>query len=205
MAHNIASVKVKDSLYYYPMRGALGLNRRRKADIAWVFSDTANRNPMAIQTHPVLFSGTDPDPDIAAMRKVTAKEHVKLKRWKNIITAIAGGPVLVQRGSIAITNEQEMIFTGKAVNDKHPRTAMGYTRDGRLIILVVQGRAAGTAEGATLGQEARMLADIGCYEAVNLDGGGSSCMLVNGKETIRPSDKEGQRPIPAVFMIKRVK
>jgi len=38
---------------------------------------------------------------------------------------------------------------------------------------------------------------------LNLDGGGSSCMLVNGKETIKPSDKEGQRAVPAVFIIKR--
>jgi len=39
-------------------------------------------------------------------------------------------------------------------------------------------------------------------EALNLDGGGSSCLLINGKETIKPSDKEGQRPVPAVFMIR---
>jgi len=38
---------------------------------------------------------------------------------------------------------------------------------------------------------------------LNLDGGGSSCMLVNGKETIKPSDKEGQRAAPAVFIIKK--
>jgi exopolysaccharide biosynthesis protein len=38
-------------------------------------------------------------------------------------------------------------------------------------------------------------------EALNLDGGGSSCMLVYGKETIKPSDKK-QRAVPAVFMIR---
>jgi exopolysaccharide biosynthesis protein len=53
-----------------------------------------------------------------------------------------------------------------------------------------------------LQQEAKILLDLGCYEALNLDGGGSSCMLVNGKETIKPSDKEGQRPIPGVFIIR---
>ncbi len=85
--------------------------------------------------------------------------------------------------------------------DKHPRTAMGYTQSGKLIILVIQGRFPGKAEGATLQQEAQVLLDLGCYEALNLDGGGSSCMLVNGKETIKPSDASGQRPVPAVFMI----
>ncbi|MFN9783889.1 MAG: phosphodiester glycosidase family protein, partial [Sphingobacteriales bacterium] len=38
-------------------------------------------------------------------------------------------------------------------------------------------------------------------EALNLDGGGSSCLLVNGRETIKPSDKTGQRPVPAVLLI----
>lgn len=69
--------------------------------------------------------------------------------------------------------------------------------------MVIEGRHPGIAEGATLTQEARLFKDIGCIEALNLDGGGSSCMLVNGKETIKPSDKVGQRPVPAVFLINR--
>ena len=80
---------------------------------------------------------------------------------------------------------------------------MGYTANHRLIILVIQGRFPGVAEGASLEQEAKILKDLGCYEALNLDGGGSTCMLINGKETVKPSDKQGQRPIPAVFLIKR--
>ncbi len=84
----------------------------------------------------------------------------------------------------------------------HPRTAMGYTATGKLIILVVEGRNPGKAEGASLPDLANIFINLGAVEALNLDGGGSSCMLVQGKETIRPSDKEGQRAIPAVFMIK---
>ena len=118
-------------------------------------------------------------------------------------TSVGGGPVLVQNGNIKITNEEELKFTGKAINDKHPRTCMGYTKDGNLIIMVIQGRFPGIAEGATLTQEAKLLIDLGCAEALNLDGGGSSCMLVNGKETIKPSDKEGERAVPAVFIINK--
>ena len=117
-------------------------------------------------------------------------------------TAVGGGPVLVQNGKIHITNNEELKFAGKAIDDKHPRTGMGYTSDARLIIMVIQGRFPGLAEGATLTQEAKMMVDLGCIEALNLDGGGSSCMLVNGKETITPSDKTGERPVPAVFMIR---
>ncbi len=121
--------------------------------------------------------------------------------WK-MRTAVGGGPVLLYNGNIRITNNEELKFTGKAINDKHPRTAMGYTKDNKLIILVIEGRN-NVAHGATLHQEAQILKDLDCVEALNLDGGGSSCMLVNGKETIKPSDKEGQRPVPAVFIIKQ--
>jgi len=61
----------------------------------------------------------------------------------------------------------------------------------------------GLAEGATLPQLANIMLELGCVEAMNLDGGGSSCMLVNGKETIKPSDREGQRPVPAVLTVSR--
>jgi len=124
------------------------------------------------------------------------------KEWK-MQTAVGGGPVLLQWGELRITNNDELMFAGKAINDKHPRTAMGYTKDNKLIILVIQGRFPGIAEGASLTQEAKILKDLGCYEALNLDGGGSSCMLVNGKETIKPSDAAGQRAVPAVFLISR--
>ena len=119
------------------------------------------------------------------------------------MTAVGGGPVLMQQGKIKITNNEEVKFAGKAIDDKHPRTAMGYTKDNKLIILVVEGRNPGKAEGATLTQQAQIFKDLGCWEALNLDGGGSSCLLVNGKETIKVSDATGQRPVPAVFMIKR--
>jgi exopolysaccharide biosynthesis protein len=119
-------------------------------------------------------------------------------------TAIGGGPVLVKDGLINVTNEQEQMFV-KGENDRHPRTAMGYTRKRQLLILVIQGRFPGIADGATLAEEAKILTDLGCVEALNLDGGGSSCVLVNGKETIQVSDKTGQRPVPGVFIIREKK
>lgn len=167
-----------DSTLQIPVySSAIGISKKRKADVAWLMADSSWNYVMAIQHHADQF-----------------------QKWI-METAIGGGPVLVQDGKIAITNNEELKFAGKAVNDKHPRTAMGYTSDGKLIILVVQGRQMGIAEGVSLIQLAGILSALGCIEALNLDGGGSSCMLVNGKETIRPSDLPGQRPVPAVFMI----
>jgi exopolysaccharide biosynthesis protein len=132
-------------------------------------------------------------------KNTSQKKAAKFSPWKMDV-AIGGGPVLVQDAAIRITNEEERKFRGKQVMDKHPRTAMGYTSNGKLLVLVVEGRNP-DASGATLVQLAEILKDLGCVEALNLDGGGSSCLLINGKETIKPSDKEGQRPVPAVFII----
>ena len=112
--------------------------------------------------------------------------------------------MLIQKGELFISNKEEQMFVN-GEKDLHPRTAMGYTKKGKLIILVIQGRSTGIAEGATLEEEAIILKQLKCVEALNLDGGGSSCLLVNGRETIKPSDKEGQRPLPAVFIIRSKK
>jgi exopolysaccharide biosynthesis protein len=176
--------------------GAIGIAKNRTADVAWVRTDSTLSFAQAVQ-----FPFTHKGNFIAKNRstgKTTVVNYDPFQRWK-VETAIGGGPVLLQKGEIKISNNEEGMFAGKAIHDKHPRTAMGYTKDNKLIILVVEGRNP-EAGGATLTQEAQILKDLGCVEALNLDGGGSSCLLINGKETIAPSDKR-QRPVPAVFMI----
>jgi exopolysaccharide biosynthesis protein len=82
---------------------------------------------------------------------------------------------------------------------------MGYTNKGELVILVVEGRHKNVSVGVSLIQLAAMMQSLGCVEALNLDGGGSTCMLIQGRPVIRVSDlKDGeptQRPVPGVFMI----
>lgn len=195
VAHNIGSVYDKrDEVYYYVTRSAIGIDASGNADVAWIYSDSAKGQAYAVK-FPANRWGKTP---ASSVKDIAAKSDIQ--KWL-MQTAIAGGPSLIRDGHICISNEQERMFRGKQIDDKHPRTAMGYTADGKLIILAVQGRMPGIADGASLAEEARMLKELGCYEALNLDGGGSSCLLVNGKETIKPSDKEGQRPVPAVFMI----
>ncbi len=212
LGYNIHSVpgRGKDTLTFrHPFGSAIGFTKKGRADIAWLFTDSSKKSAYALQTEqaPVKDSSF-------VYTYEMAKNHSSiifdggslptLKKWK-MRTAVGGGPVLVQYGQVRITNDEELKFAGKAIDDKHPRTAMGYTKDNKLIILVIEGRNPGVAEGASLTQEAQMLKDIGCWEALNLDGGGSSCVLVNGKETIRVSDAAGQRPVPAVFIIKAAK
>lgn len=195
--HSIAG-RGKDTLTYrHPFGSAIGITKKRKADIAWLYTDTAARYAYASQQPIAFFKDSVADPSASFML-----QKGPFKKWK-MQTAVGGGPVLVQNGMIKITNNEEIKFAGKAIDDKHPRSAMGYTADGQLIFLAVEGRFPGKAEGATLTQLAQMLKDIGCTEALNLDGGGSSCLLINDRQTIQPSDKEGQRAVPAVFVVKR--
>ena len=201
-AFNVTSLRGtgNDSLfYYYPTRGAIGIDRKRRADVAWTFTDSTRRWPYAFEYGPVIAKGKDTVPSIYNLNDIEWK-------WWKMRTAVGGGPVLIHDGKIRITAREEQLFPDtRSDGERNPRTAMGYTRDGRLIILLVQGRTPGVAAGASLQQEAQLLLQLGCYEALNLDGGGSSCLLVNGKETIHPSDREGQRPVPAVFLIKLTK
>jgi exopolysaccharide biosynthesis protein len=186
--------------------GAIGINKRRKADVAWIQTDSSKRLASASQIPVTTTHGNFFRKDPNTGKNISVGGPVSnFRKWK-MKTAVGGGPVLLQNSEIKITNNEERKFMGKAINDKHPRTAMGYTKDNKLIILVVQGRFPNIAEGASLTQEAQILKDLGCIEALNLDGGGSSCLLVNGKETIKPSDKAGiQRAIPAVFIIQSKK
>jgi exopolysaccharide biosynthesis protein len=195
---------------YQAFKSAIGITKDRKIDIAWLYTDSSKKYPIAFQLplceEDILLNSklklkfSKAKKFGGCVTDLVMKNYVD-KKWK-MQTAIGGGPSLLQYDYIKITNEEERMFTGKAINDKHPRTAMGYTKDRKLIILVIQGRSE-SGGGASLPQEAQILKDLGCVEALNLDGGGSSCMLVNGKETIKPSDKEGQRPVPAVFIIKQ--
>lgn len=210
LSYNVHSVpgRGKDTFTYrHPLGSALGIYKNRRADVAWIYTDSSLRYAYARETPltPLRDSSVQYlfgqflnslDPETSLSRRVLKRKS----RWP-VETAVGGGPVLLQKGEVAIANNEELKFAGKAIDDRHPRTAMGYTADGRLIVLVVEGRNPGTAEGVSLTQLAGLLQEIGCVEALNLDGGGSSCMLVNGKETIRVSDAAGQRPVPAVFLI----
>jgi exopolysaccharide biosynthesis protein len=198
-------------MYAHPFRSAIGITKKRNADIGWVYADTGKRTPFISQSYHNYYKDSFPKFRYVIKSIKCAKclhqNPLKKRNYKRVFkkwqieTAVGGGPVLLQNGQIQISNNEEMMFAGKAKENLEPRTAMGYTADGKLIILMVQGRYKGIAEGLSLPQMAKLFKDLGCVEALNLDGGGSSCMLINGKETITPSSKGEQRPVPAVFLI----
>ena len=191
----------KDTLtYIHSFLGAIGITKKRKIDIAWTYTDSSKRNIYASQYPVDFFKDSIEDINVKYVNE-KIPQPAKFSRW-NVKTAIGGGPVLIQNNEIKISNNEERKFAGKAVNNPEPRTAIGYTKDNKLVILVTEGRS-DSAAGLSLIQLARILKDIGCVEALNLDGGGSTCMLINGKQSNTPSGKGIQRPVPSVFLIER--
>jgi hypothetical protein len=104
--------------------------------------------------------------------------------FPGVVDALGGNPRLVVDGAVAA---QEVDGTGEFFG-RHGRTAVGVTADGRLLLVVVDGRQPGYSRGMTLRELAELLQRLGARSAMNLDGGGSSEMVVNGVTASRPSD-----------------
>jgi hypothetical protein len=117
-------------------------------------------------------------------------------RWERVVHAIGGGPRLLAGGAVADEG-----FTSTLVERRHPRTAMGVLPDGRIVLLVVDGRSPPHSLGMTLLELAMELRRLGAVDAMNLDGGGSSTMVVNGRVVNLPSDETGEREVATALLI----
>ena len=119
-------------------------------------------------------------------------------------TAIGAGPVLIKNGEFRNTWRYECLPGDHDVNcqGRAPRTAIGCTADGLLVLFVCEGRdMTEGVPGYSTEDVANILLAFGCRDALNLDGGGSTCLLVNGLETIKPSDS-AQRSVGNCIYIK---
>ena len=107
--------------------------------------------------------------------------------WKIMKHIISGGPYLVKDSEVYVDMSAEKLG---AIGGKNPRTAIGYTKDNHLIMVAVDGRE-NQSVGMTLMQLASFMKSIGCTNAINLDGGGSTVMYVNGQVVNNPAFKGG--------------
>ena len=168
---------VRDDVRYVTARAALGFTSDG-FEIAWATSRDGelqawSQPPPHRPGHPAQLDGA-------------------VAPWP-VEDALGAGPALVSDGRVAVTTNEEVFF-GSAIPDTHPRTAAGITGDGTLVLLVADGRQA-VSRGLTLEGLAAAMLDIGAVEALNLDGGGSSSLVVNGQLLNRPSGRAFEREV----------
>ena len=122
------------------------------------------------------------------------------KQWQQARNIIGGGPQLIKNGRVEITNVAEKILPA-FVSDGHPRTAIAKLSSGQILLVTVDGRQPGESVGMSLTMLADLLLEFGAVEAINLDGGGSTTMVIKNKVVNKPSDSTGERPVSDAILI----
>jgi hypothetical protein len=108
--------------------------------------------------------------------------------WAGVVDAVGGGPALVRDGKAVFNAGEAFIPSQLALPE--PRTAVGQLADGRIILVVVDGRRRGYSSGMTNFELALALVRLGVVTGAALDGGGSSTMAFEGQLLNRPSGSE---------------
>ena len=113
--------------------------------------------------------------------------------------AVTGAPRLVTSGKITIRLREESMGNDFSTT-RHPRTAVGITKSGKVLLVTVDGRQKGLSRGMSLPELANLLLKEGAVDAVNLDGGGSSAAVVRGMVVNSPSSG-AERPIADAIIV----
>lgn len=147
----------------------------------------ASANPIEIPQNGYVISGPK-----SVLQPLLDKKDAELivntnPAWKNVKHIISGGPYLVRNSEVFVDMTAQKLG---AIGGRNPRSAIGYTADNNLILVAVDGRE-GSSIGMTLMELASFMQAIGCTNAMNLDGGGSTVMYVNGQVVNKPQMKGG--------------
>ncbi len=208
LAYNQTAIHIpSDStgIYRYVTPSAIGVTGGRLLDVGWVFTDSSRDYPLLMlkgPSNPKHSYGKKTNPSILDIHPLNTNGELGAKTmdW-HMEVALGGGPTLVKRGQVYVSSHEELRLNGQETQ-LTARTAMGCTRDNKLIILVIEDGHP-ESSGATLLEAALILKDLGCWEALNMSGGPSTVLLINGKPLIRPADRAGSPPLlGSVFMIK---
>jgi hypothetical protein len=116
-----------------------------------------------------------------------------------VTDALGGGPVIVRNGRAVWTAGEDFLPT--QLGPRNPRTAVGQRRDGKIVLLAVDGRRRGYSVGVTNWELAQAMVRLGCVTASALDAGGSTTMAFDGRLLNRPSDPGGERSVAEALTI----
>jgi exopolysaccharide biosynthesis protein len=126
----------------------------------------------------------------------------RIQRGAVPATIIGGWPRILRDGQNVAGDAATVEGTiSRNAEMRHPRTAVGFSRDSSMLfLLTVDGRSESSG-GMTLAELATMMRKLGAWQAMNFDGGGSTTMVVDGVLVNKPSDKEGERTVGNALMV----
>jgi exopolysaccharide biosynthesis protein len=120
--------------------------------------------------------------------------------WSNTVHVVGGGPYLISRGEVVLNEKIEGFTSRSGIGGVAPRTAVGMTAPGRFIWLTADGRQKDSV-GLSLWELSALLKEIGVIEAINLDGGGSTTLVLNNQIINSPSDSGGARKVSTALVL----
>ncbi|HEY9713451.1 MAG TPA: phosphodiester glycosidase family protein [Chroococcales cyanobacterium] len=114
--------------------------------------------------------------------------------WDDVVQAVSGGPMLIKDGRIFLDLKDENFRRGWTGAQIHARTAAGITAQNHLLLVTVEGP-------HTLWDLAKFLHALGATDAMNLDGGGSTTMVVNGRTVTRNASAAQRRVASSIIVL----
>lgn len=190
-ARNIAALS-RNNQSFPVTRSFLAINKDQSLSVDWIYHFSNEIGDIVKFANPTANTTTTPAP---------TPVRANGSAYENLLMGLGGGPTLIKNGAVRITHDEEVFFgSGIDWTTPRPRTAVGYTADGKLLMFVAEG---GRVEspGATLQTVAQLMLSIGAVEAMNLDGGGSTTMAVKGTLFNRPNGGTFQRLVPTILAV----
>jgi hypothetical protein len=124
--------------------------------------------------------------------------------WGRTEHIVSGGPLLLWRSN-RLEEPQVESISRVFFLARHPRTAVGVRADGTLLFVTVDGRRPEESVGMSLPELTDLMLELGAVSAINLDGGGSTTMVIKGKVVNRPSGGMARRNADAILLFPRAK
>ena len=143
---------------------------------------------------------TDGSMKIYDETQTSAQELVDAGVWNTL----SFGPALIENSVIAADLdyvEVDTNFGNHSIQGNNPRTGVGIIDNNHFIFIVVDGRSTGYSRGVTLTEFAQIFKDLGCTDAYNIDGGGSSTMYFMGRVVNNPLGKNKERGTSDILYI----
>lgn len=199
------NVKTLNRLYqgkqttYYPTRAAFGIDSFGIPHVSWIYHVGKGNDSIYSYLKPSEnIVGSLPKPIPTSITPNGAAP------W-NMMSAIGGSPMLLKDGLVILSDTAELINIDN--HKPRARSAIGYTANKIVLLVAVEGGEINEKQigyqGVNLIQLTQLMKDLNCTNAINLDGGGSTSMVIGNQLVVKPGDKGVERSVASAIIIKR--